>query len=101
MSAAGTAVPACIRGRVDELYQAMAHLNYKSRLTTFPRIFRLIDIMILILRNEEKYRRWHEGRRQRRPASVRVTRLPSLSKSGTPNSSSSALICAVTFDCTV
>lgn len=58
--------PACVRELVDNLYKSMARLNYQRRLCDFETIFLKIDQCLLVLRNEEKVRRWREQREQRR-----------------------------------
>jgi serine/threonine protein kinase len=57
--------PPCIRGLVDNLYKAIARLDYQRRLCDFETIFLKIDQCLLVLRNEEKVRRWKEQREQR------------------------------------
>ena len=64
----GSNVPSCIANQLDDLYMSMAHLDYRKRLCDFIGIFRKIDICLLILRNEEKYSRWRQQKRQRRKA---------------------------------
>ncbi len=56
-------VPPCIRDRVDALYQSLAALDYNVRLDRFDDVFQKIQTCLLILRNEEKYRRWCERKR--------------------------------------
>ena len=62
----GSQVPICIRDRANELYRGMCDLDYRRRICDFPTIFRQIDICRIILKNEEKYRRWLEEKRKRR-----------------------------------
>jgi len=62
----GAGVPGSIRDRVDALYKAMCSLDYRIRLCEFERIFRQIDACVLVLRNEQKYRRWREQREKYR-----------------------------------
>ena len=61
----GATVPSCIANELDELYRSMAALDYRRRLCDFERIFLKINICLLILRNEEKYKRWREQKRRR------------------------------------
>lgn len=61
-------VPGSIRPYVDELYKAMASLDYRARPTSFQSIFRKIDICIRVLTNETTYRHYFELRRRRRLA---------------------------------
>jgi serine/threonine protein kinase len=68
MGAQGPGIPTCIRDRVDDLYRQLAALNYHKRLVDFPGIFRRIDACILILKHEEKYRRWREQKERFRVA---------------------------------
>jgi serine/threonine protein kinase len=63
-----TIVPPSVRDRVDDLYRGMAALDYRHRLCDFQQIFRRIDNCLLIVRNEERYRRWKEQKRQQRAA---------------------------------
>ena len=58
-------IPACIRELVDGLYKSMATLNYQKRLCDFETIFLKIHQCLLVLRNEEKVKRWKEQREQR------------------------------------
>ena len=64
----GPTTPGCIRQRLDVLYKSMSAIDYRKRLTDFSRIFGQIDTCLLILRNEERYRRWREERKRRRAA---------------------------------
>lgn len=57
-----TLMPSCIAFRVDGLYKAIAALDYRKRLCDFDQIFRRIDQSLIVLRNEEKYRRWRQLR---------------------------------------
>lgn len=66
LSLLGASLPACIRNQIDILYRSMAALDYRERAADFKSIFRQIDICLIILRNEAKYRRMIEMRRQRR-----------------------------------
>ncbi len=68
MGAQGPGIPPCIRDRVDDLYHQLAALNYRKRLTDFQGIFRRIDTCILILKHEEKYKRWREQKERFRQA---------------------------------
>lgn len=60
LAAFGPGVPACIRSRLDDLYMSLASLDYRRRLKDFDHIFLKIDTSLIVLQNEEKYRRWHE-----------------------------------------
>lgn len=68
LGAQGPGVPPCIRDRADELYRRLAALDYHKRLTDFPTIFRSVDTCLLILKYEEKYRRWRKQRDEFRRA---------------------------------
>jgi hypothetical protein len=61
-------VPPCIRDHLDLLYRSLSTIDYRVRLIDFNRIFRRIDICLLVLRNERKYAHWLEERRRRRQA---------------------------------
>lgn len=74
VAAFGTPVPPCIRTHVNTLYRSMAALDYRSRIRSFQRIFRQIDICLVILRNEQKYQRWQAAKLQRRRAVAIVGR---------------------------
>lgn len=63
-----TPVPSCIRDHLDLLYHSLAALDYRVRLCDFTRIFRRIDICLIVLRNEQKYARWLAEKRRRRQA---------------------------------
>ncbi len=62
----GPGIPGAIRDRVNALYKAMCALDYRNRLCEFERIFGQIDACALVLRNEQKYRRWRELREKYR-----------------------------------
>lgn len=62
ISAFGPGVPPCVASLVDGLYQSMAALDFRDRLCDFERIFLRIDRCLLVLRNDEKIRRWRERR---------------------------------------
>lgn len=62
----GTGVPGSIRNRVDTLYKAMCALDYRARLCEFERIFHQINVCFLVLRNEQKYRKWKAQKEQYR-----------------------------------
>jgi serine/threonine protein kinase len=64
ISAYGNAIPACIRQLLDTLYKSMAALNYQRREWDFETIFLKIDQCLLVLRNEEKVRRWQRQKEQ-------------------------------------
>jgi serine/threonine protein kinase len=59
ISGFGGDLPTSIRSIVEDLYRSMASLDYRQRLCDFERIFLRIDQCLLVLRNEEKVRRWH------------------------------------------
>ncbi len=65
----GASVPGCITKQLDDLYMSLAHLDYRKRCCDFVGIFRKIEICLLILRNETKYRSWRERKRRLRGAS--------------------------------
>jgi serine/threonine protein kinase len=50
--------PRCISSLVDRLYKSMAALDYTKRVIDFETIFLRIDQCLLVLRNEEKIKRW-------------------------------------------
>ncbi|HEY2461410.1 MAG TPA: protein kinase [Candidatus Acidoferrum sp.] len=58
ISSYATTAPACIRHHVDGLYKAMAILDYQRRVCDFETIFMKIDQCLLVLRNQDKIRRW-------------------------------------------
>lgn len=60
LASQGPGVPPSIRDRVNDLYGRLAALNYENRLMDFPTIFRGIDTCLLILKYEQKYKRWRE-----------------------------------------
>jgi serine/threonine protein kinase len=71
VTAFGAVVPRSIASRLDALYQSLAALDYRQRLTNFTSIFRQIDICLIIVRNEVAYNRWLQEKRRRRV--VRLT----------------------------
>jgi len=70
----GAPVPPSIRIHIDDLYQAMASLDYRSRLRDFNRIYRRIEICLTILRNERAYKRWRALKAQRRKDAITIGR---------------------------
>jgi len=57
-------VPRCIGRRLNELYKGMAALDYRRRSADFDQIFRRIDQCLIVLRFEEKYRKWRIQKEQ-------------------------------------
>lgn len=57
-------VPKSIKLHLDTLYKDLARINLTRRLSNFSAIYRRIDICLLTLRNEQKYRKWRERRKQ-------------------------------------
>jgi serine/threonine protein kinase len=53
-------MPSSISKLVEGLYQSMSALDYRRRLCDFERIFLRIDQCLLVLRNEEKVRKWSQ-----------------------------------------
>jgi serine/threonine protein kinase len=64
ISSYGGDIPTCIGPLLDGLYRSMAALDYRQRLCDFPMIFLKIDQCLLVLRNEEKVRRWRQQKEQ-------------------------------------
>lgn len=60
--------PRSILPLVDELYKAMACLDYRKRLMDFDRIFLRLRSALVVLRNEEKYQRWRQRQKLIRQA---------------------------------
>jgi len=61
-------LPLVIRDRLNRLYQRMAQLDYRKRLTSFDQIFRELEICGRLLEKESAYRRLLELRRRWREA---------------------------------
>jgi serine/threonine protein kinase len=59
-------IPRCILPLIDDLYKSMAHLDYRRRLIDFRRIILRLQGCLLVLRNEEKYKRWQEQKQRYR-----------------------------------
>ena len=53
-------VPNCIKNRLNALYKFLANLDYRRRLGNFTTVFRQLNICLIILHEEEKYRKWKE-----------------------------------------
>jgi serine/threonine protein kinase len=66
ISSYGGDIPVSIRDLVDGLYKAMAALDYRRRLCDFETIFLKIEQCLLVLRNEEKVKRWRQRKEQYR-----------------------------------
>lgn len=62
----GGRAPNSIRSHIDDLVRRLAMLDYRRRLCDFGAVFNRIDLCLLILRNEHKYRRWSAEKRRRR-----------------------------------
>jgi serine/threonine protein kinase len=58
VSAYAADVPPCILSLVDGLYKGMAALDYRKRISDFNTIFLKIEQCLLVLRNQEKLKRW-------------------------------------------
>ena len=58
--------PPSILPMVDDLYKSMAHLDYRRRLIDFRRITLRVQTCLLVLRNEQKYKKWKEQRERYR-----------------------------------
>ena len=68
VAAFGAAVPTSIRDRIDELCRALAAIDYRSRLCDFERLFNRINVCLIIIRNDQAYKRWLEQKRRLRVA---------------------------------
>jgi serine/threonine protein kinase len=55
---------------LDDLYRSVSHLDYRHRLVDFTRIFWKISRCLIILKNDEKFRRWQERRLRERTAAA-------------------------------
>jgi serine/threonine protein kinase len=53
---------ACILPLVNELYKRMASIDYNARVDGFSYVFLKIDQALIVLRNEDKFKRWREKR---------------------------------------
>src|SRR5262245_17538189 len=58
--------PGSVRRRIEDLYRALAAVDYRQRPVDFGSVFRQLDICRLVLRNEAKYQRWLHHKRERR-----------------------------------
>jgi hypothetical protein len=65
-------IPACIVPTVDDLYRSLAALDYRQRRRNYDAgtILLKINRCILILDNQEKFRRWRERRDREREAAL-------------------------------
>jgi serine/threonine protein kinase len=70
-------VPRCIVQPLGRLYRSMSSIDYRTRLTSFEGIFRLISQCIFILNNEEKLSAWRARKEefQRRAEEKRQRRM--------------------------
>jgi serine/threonine protein kinase len=75
MSLSEDSAPKCIQRRLEALYSELCHLDYRKRLHGFEALFRQIEICLIVLRNEQKYRRWLMEKRRRRAAFIGAGRL--------------------------
>ena len=62
----GSEVPKSVSDRLDDLYQGLAAIDYRRRLSRFDRIFNQINTCLLILNHESKYQHWLVQRQRRR-----------------------------------
>lgn len=53
-------VPNCIKSRLNAYYKFLANLDYRRRLADFTTVFRQLNICLIVLCEEEKYRRWKQ-----------------------------------------
>jgi serine/threonine protein kinase len=58
ISAYASNVPLCIKNLVDGLYRGMAALDFRKRIPDFETVFLKIEQCLIVLRNQEKYRKW-------------------------------------------
>jgi serine/threonine protein kinase len=70
------AVNSAVRDRIDALYKGMCAIDYSKRNCNFGSIFRQIDTCLLILKNENRYKKWQEERQKRRAAHLNKKGLP-------------------------
>lgn len=80
--------PRAIREHLDGLVSELVRLDYRRRLTDFGGIFKRVDVLLIILRNELSYTRWRQLRERRRVVVAEKHRLRSdrraaMSKGGT------------------
>jgi hypothetical protein len=47
---------------INDLYRTMAALDYNKRTGDFEYVFLKIEQALIVLRNEDKFRRWRERR---------------------------------------
>lgn len=73
VAAFGPVVPPAIRDRLDELCRSLAAIDYRTRLCDFDRIFNRINVCLIIIRNDQAYRRWLDQKRSRRSSLVAST----------------------------
>jgi len=57
-------VPNCIKNRLNAFYKSLANLDYRRRLGDFTTVFRQLNICSIILREEEKYKRWKQMKKR-------------------------------------
>lgn len=62
--------PPLVRGPLESLYRELTNLDYRKRLVDFTRIFRRIDSVLLMLRNQDAYKRWKQQRDARRASAM-------------------------------
>jgi serine/threonine protein kinase len=80
----GTPTRKCVIPTIDDLYKKAAALDYRKRTGTFEQIYLKIDQALLVLRNEDKYKRWREQReRYRRAAQAKRERTTARFAGGT------------------
>lgn len=63
-------IPACVKTPLQELFTALAALDYRTRLVDPHRAFRQASICEKILRNEAAYQRWLLQRQNRRSGTL-------------------------------
>jgi serine/threonine protein kinase len=52
----------CVQPIINDLYRTMAALDYNKRTGDFEYVFLKIEQALIVLRNEDKFRRWRERR---------------------------------------
>jgi len=58
----GTPMRRCVLPIVNDLYKGLAALDYRRRVCSFEHIFLKLNQALLVLRNEEKVKKWRQQR---------------------------------------
>lgn len=66
-------IPKSIRSHLNSLYKDLTEINFTKRLSDFSTIYRRINICLLTLRNQDKYQKWLNKKKEIHAVRIRKT----------------------------